>query len=80
MSRGPKPITVNLSEEMKEALVKVVRRLSTAQQLARRANLILLANEGRNNAEIGRTLGIATDAVRKWRGRWVEVEMLPWKK
>jgi putative transposase len=77
MSRGPKPITIELSEEMKAQLVKIERRPSTPQQIAQRARMILLASEGKNNAQIGREIGIATDAVRKWRGRWAELQTLP---
>jgi putative transposase len=77
MSRGPKPISIELSDEIKAQLVKLERRPSTPQQIAQRARMILRASEGQNNAQIGRELGIVTDAVRKWRGRWAEFQTRP---
>jgi transposase len=77
MSRGPKPITIELGEEMRANLVKLERRPSTPQHIAQRARMILLASAGKNNAQIGREIGIATDAVRKWRGRWAELQPIP---
>src|SRR5579885_805969 len=37
-----------------------------------RAKLVLLAAEGRSNAEIARRLGLSTKAVGRWRGRFHE--------
>lgn len=77
MSRGPQPVPIELSDEVKAQLVKLERRPSTAQQIAQRARMILLSSEGQNNAQIGRKIGVTTDAVRKWRGRWVELQTIP---
>lgn len=70
-------MTIELSDEIKAGLVKLERRPSTPQRRAQRAHMILRASEGQNNAQIGREMGIATDAVRKWRKRWVELERVP---
>ncbi len=68
--RGPKPVSMELSEEERQALEALVRRKSTGQQVALRARMILAAAEGLNNAQIGRQLGVEADTVRLWRGRW----------
>lgn len=48
------------------------RRPSSAQALALRARIVLLAGEGLNNTEIARQLGVAVSSVRKWRKRFAE--------
>ena len=68
--RGPKPVSIELSEKERQALEALVRRKSTGQQVALRARMILAAAEGLNNAQIGRELGVEADTVRLWRGRW----------
>lgn len=51
-----------------------VNRHNTPQQIAIRASIILLANEGQNHREIARTLNISRDMARLWRNRWRSVE------
>jgi putative transposase len=77
MSRGPKPIAIELSADEEQGLGQVARRPSTPQQVAQRARIILLASEGKNNAQTAREIGISIDMVRKWRGRWVELQPTP---
>ena len=77
MSRGPKPLTLELRIEEKEALEKIVRRPSTAQQIAQRARIVLTANTGQNNAQIAGAEGVSVNKVRKWRRRWVELKAMP---
>lgn len=50
-----------------------VNRHSTAQQIALRASIILLADEGQNHREIARVLNISRDMARLWRNRWREL-------
>jgi hypothetical protein len=45
--RGPKPLAVELTDEQRDALNALVRRHSTPQQLARRAQILLAAGNGR---------------------------------
>ena len=54
-------------------------RRSTPQQIALRAKIILLADKGNNNREIGRELNISRFMARRWRERWLEyaVRSLP---
>jgi len=77
VSRGPKPLTIELSNEESAGLDKIARRPSTAQHLAQRARIVLAANTGRNNAEIARGEGVSVNLVRKWRRRWVELKAIP---
>lgn len=77
MPKGPKPAELTLSEEEQTRLEAFVHRHSTPQQLAKRGRMILLAAEGKSNAEIGRRLGVNVDTVRLWRGRWLEAQAVP---
>jgi transposase len=69
--RGPTPPTVTLAADERQGLETLVRRHTTAQQLALRARIILAAAEGLTNALIARRLGIDVDTVRLWRQRWL---------
>ncbi|HEY4690739.1 MAG TPA: helix-turn-helix domain-containing protein, partial [Anaerolineae bacterium] len=42
--------------------------------IALRARIVLQAAEGKNNAEIGRSLHISLDAARLWRRRWLSLQ------
>jgi putative transposase len=66
---APKPL--KLSEGEREQLQQLVNRHSTPQQLALRASIILLADEGRNHQEIAHALEIRRDMARLWRNRWL---------
>jgi transposase len=76
MSRGPKPLTIELSSAEKEGLEKVARRPSTTQQVAQRARIVLAADEEQNNAQLASAEGVSINRVRKWR-RWVELAVMP---
>jgi transposase len=72
--RGPQPAELTLSEGERKELEALVRRHSTSQQLARRAEMLLAANEGKRNGQIARELGASVDTVRKWRMRWIGLQ------
>ncbi len=74
---GPKPREVNPAEEENQGLNKLVRRHSTRQQIALRARIVLWAAEGKNNAEIAREEGIGVDMARRWRDRWLALQVIP---
>jgi len=74
--RGPKPLPIDLTDNERNSLIKIVRRHNTPQQLALRAQIILAADEGHNNAEIARQLLVSGDMVRLWRRRWVELQQI----
>ena len=72
--RGPKPPTIELTNAERQALDGLVRRHSTAQQVALRARIVLAAAEGKNNAQIARQLDVSIDMVRLWRERWLVLQ------
>ena len=72
--RGPKPDPLSLTEVEHTALERLVRRHSTSQQMALRGHIILEANAGKNNSQIGRSLGVSVETVRAWRKRWLALQ------
>jgi putative transposase len=68
---GPRPRSVELTEEERRELEGLVRGHTTGQQLALRARIVLLAADGLNNSEIARQLALEADTVRLWRRRWL---------
>ena len=72
--RGPKPEPLSLSNAERHELDLLVRRHTTPQQLALRGRMILMANEGKNNSQIARELGVSVDTVRTWRMRWIGLQ------
>lgn len=66
---APKPLT--LASDEREQLQQLVKGHNTAQQLALRARIILLADEGKNHWEIARALQISHQMARLWRTRWL---------
>ena len=71
--RGPKPLQVELSQEERQELEKLVNRHSTVQQIALRGRIILRAARGESNNQISRELGVSEGMVRLWRSRWVSL-------
>jgi transposase len=71
---GPKPKPIELSDNVRHELEKLVARHTTGQQKAQRARIILKAALGKNNAEIAREINQSIDMVRLWRRRWCELE------
>ena len=73
MSRlAPKP--VQLKEAEREHLEQLVNRHTTEQQIALRAKIILLAEQGQNHRAIARELDISRQMARLWRERWISSE------
>jgi transposase len=66
------PVLIELSEDERAQLESWARRHTSAQALALRSRVVLLAAEGLNNTEIARRLGVHRPMVRKWRGRFAE--------
>lgn len=67
------PKSLTLSECDRLELEKFINRHSAQQQIVLRAKIILLADEGKNNREIGRELNINRVMARRWRDRWLEL-------
>jgi len=72
--RGPKPPKITLTAAQRQGLEVLVRRHLTPQRIALRARIILAADEGENNSQIARRLGICLDMVRLWRNRWLGLQ------
>ena len=64
--------SLSLDPDERETLERWKRRRKTAQALALRARIVLLADEGASNAEVAEALGITRATVGKWRSRFVE--------
>ena len=69
MARRSAPIIVS-SEERSE-LERLIRSHSTAQQLARRARMIVMAADGVGVGETAELLGVWRKGVSFWRARWL---------
>jgi putative transposase len=74
---GPQATAVALTSEEQQELDRLMRAHTTAQQLALRARIILLAAEGLNNVQVGQQVGVSREAVRLWRDRWVDLQTVP---
>lgn len=70
--RGRPTLPIVLTEVERETLERYVRRGKTAQRLALRSKIVLLAAEGKTGVEIASTLGLTCDTVSKWRKRFVQ--------
>ena len=65
-------LPVELSAAERVQLESWTRRHTSAQALALRSRIVLLAAEGLTNVEIARRLAIRRNTVAKWRSRFVE--------
>jgi putative transposase len=67
---APKPLYLN--EEERKQLLQLLNRHSTPQQIAIRANIVWLADAGRNHRQITRDLNVSLNMAKLWRKRWLE--------
>jgi putative transposase len=58
------PPTIGLEETEKEKREALLNLHKTPQQIVIRGKIILMANEGQNNREISRELGVSRKMVR----------------
>jgi transposase len=65
-------VLIELSDDERVQLESWARRRTSAQALALRSRVVLLAAEGLTNAAIAGRLGVHRPMVRKWRGRFAE--------
>ena len=63
---------VELSGEDRDWLEKVSRSRTEAVRLSERALIVLLAADGKNNREIGLSLGVTEAKAARWRGRFID--------
>ena len=73
---GPKPPRVTLTADERRGLETLIRRHTTAQQVALRAQITLAAADGLNNAQIAHQLAVDVDTVRLWRQRWLGLQAI----
>lgn len=66
---APKPI--RLDETERQQLQQLVNRHRTEQQIALRAEIILLADQGQNHRDIAKALNISREMAMLWRERWL---------
>jgi putative transposase len=64
---------VVITERQQELLQTLTRSSTCSQGVARRARIILMAFEGRNNEEIAAEIGLGRHQVGVWRLRWQQV-------
>ena len=66
------PVQIDLSVDERAQLERWAPRHTSAQALALRSRVVLLAADGLNNTEIAERLGVHRPMVRKWRGRFAQ--------
>ncbi len=71
MRSGRPKAELILTTEEREALERLVRRRSTSQQAALRAQIVLRCADGENNKVVARELRVSKPTVGKWRARFV---------
>ena len=71
MARRAAPITLSAEERIE--LERLLRSHSTPQQLALRARMIVLGDDGAGVGETARQLGVWRKGVSFWRARWLAV-------
>jgi len=71
---GPRAQALALDAQAREELQRLVRRHTTAQQIAQRGRIVLLADAGETNSEMARQLDLDVETVRAWRARWLALQ------
>lgn len=69
---GKPAVAIELTDVEREELTGIANRRRTAQGLARRARIVLLAAEGLENQDICAELDVDANTVGKWRRRFAE--------
>jgi transposase len=69
---GKPAVSIDLTDDERRALAGLAGRRRTAQGLARRARIVLLAADGLENKEICARLDVDANSVGKWRRRFAE--------
>jgi putative transposase len=74
----PPKYRINLTRYEKAELERIIRKQTIAQNQARRARIIRLANEeAQTNQEIAQQLGINPCDITHWTKRWLEQSLEP---
>jgi transposase len=75
LAMGKTAVAIDLTEIDRRELESLASRRKTAQGLAQRARIVLLAAEGAENKDISLRVGAAPNTVGKWRRRFAERRM-----
>ncbi|MBV8217135.1 MAG: helix-turn-helix domain-containing protein, partial [Solirubrobacterales bacterium] len=67
---APVAVSIELSDQERAQLESWARRRTSAQALAQRSRIVLLATEGLKNTEIADRLGIKRTTAGIWRSRF----------
>ena len=70
----PKAQVVNLSDDERNGLEKLIKRHQVGQQIAKRARIVLAVAQGQKNKEIAQAYKATLDTVSLWRNRWVKLQ------
>jgi len=74
MARGKPPApAIPMTNGQVQILEQLTKGHKRAQQISKRAQLLLLAHQGQSNSAIKRSLGLALNTVKSWRKRWLDV-------
>jgi len=72
MARGRPGIAVVLSKDERQQIQALAKSRSMPHGLVRRAKIVLMAAQGKNNNSIAKNLGLSTASVCKWKKRFME--------
>jgi transposase len=72
MSRGPRAVAIELTDEERAQLQRWGRRRKSAQGLATRCRIVLACAGGETNTAVAEQVGVSVPTVRRWRGRFAE--------
>jgi transposase len=72
MGRGPAAVSIELTDDEREALARWSRRRRSAAGLAQRSRIVLACAEGLTNVAVAERVGVSVPTVRRWRGRFAE--------
>jgi len=69
----PLKYKIKLSESETEELKKIISKQTTAQNIAKRARILLMVDSGEHtNREIAKYVGMNENELRRWTKRWVD--------
>jgi len=68
--RGKAIAALPMTDQQEKMLNQVLRAHGTAQQMAKRIKILLLAHQGKGHTEICSQTGVSYKTVLSWRGRW----------
>jgi DNA-binding CsgD family transcriptional regulator len=74
---GKGAVAIDLTAIERRELESLASRRKTAQGLAQRARIVLLAAEGAENKDVSLRLGAAPNTVGKWRRRFAKSRIGP---